>query len=94
MTGRDRSRAARGPGAGSLRTPLVGVFLSWLLLGHPITFGLVVGLVLVTGGSALVTRPAGSRRAGTSNGKLTTDNRPTEADGQFSIVGCRFSIFH
>jgi drug/metabolite transporter (DMT)-like permease len=39
-------------------TPLFGVFLSWLLLGDPVTVGLVAGLVLVAAGIALVNRPA------------------------------------
>ncbi|HEX9897940.1 MAG TPA: DMT family transporter [Candidatus Methylomirabilis sp.] len=39
-------------------TPLFGVFLSWLLLGDPITLPLVAGLVLVASGIALVNRTA------------------------------------
>jgi drug/metabolite transporter (DMT)-like permease len=35
-------------------TPIFGVLLSWLLLGDPITFALVAGLVLVTAGIAFV----------------------------------------
>jgi drug/metabolite transporter (DMT)-like permease len=34
------------------------VFLSWLLLGDPITLPFVAGLVLVAAGIALVNRPA------------------------------------
>jgi drug/metabolite transporter (DMT)-like permease len=39
-------------------TPLFGVFLSWLLLGDPITPPLLAGLLLVASGIALVNRPA------------------------------------
>jgi drug/metabolite transporter (DMT)-like permease len=44
-------------------TPLFGVFLSWLLLGDPITLPLLAGLGLVAGGIALVNRPASFQRA-------------------------------
>jgi drug/metabolite transporter (DMT)-like permease len=37
-------------------TPIFGVLLSWLLLGDPITRGLVVGVALVAVGIALVNR--------------------------------------
>jgi drug/metabolite transporter (DMT)-like permease len=33
------------------------VFLGWLLLGDPVTLGLIAGLVLVAVGIALVIRP-------------------------------------
>lgn len=39
-------------------TPLFGVFLSWLLLGDPITLPLLAGLVLVASGIAWVNRAA------------------------------------
>jgi len=39
-------------------TPIFGVFLSWLLLGDPITLPLFVGLALVAAGIAVVTRAA------------------------------------
>lgn len=44
-------------------TPLFGVLLSWLLLGDPITLPLIAGLLLVTGGIALVNRPAPVQRS-------------------------------
>ncbi len=47
-------------------TPISGVLLSRILLGDPITPGLVVGLVLVAAGIAVVNRP---RPAGTGNFK-------------------------
>lgn len=45
-------------------TPLFGVFLSWLLLGDPLTPPLLAGLVLVAAGIALVNRPPRSKVAG------------------------------
>ncbi len=39
-------------------TPIFGVFLSWLLLGDPITLPLFAGLALVASGIAVVTRAA------------------------------------
>jgi drug/metabolite transporter (DMT)-like permease len=39
-------------------TPIFGVFLSWLLLGDPITPPLIASLVLVAAGIAVVNRPA------------------------------------
>ena len=39
-------------------TPIFGVVLSWLLLGDPITRGLVAGVALVAAGIALVNRTA------------------------------------
>lgn len=45
-------------------TPLFGVFLSWLLLGDPLTLGLIAGLALVAAGIALVNRPARGGQAG------------------------------
>ncbi len=38
-------------------TPIFGVFLSWLLLGDPVTPPLVAGLILVTAGITVVNRP-------------------------------------
>jgi drug/metabolite transporter (DMT)-like permease len=43
-------------------TPLFGVFLSWLLLGDPLTPPLILGLALAAGGIALVNRPAKAGR--------------------------------
>jgi drug/metabolite transporter (DMT)-like permease len=43
-------------------TPLFGVLLSWLLLGDPITLPLIAGLLLVTGGIAIVNRPSPAGR--------------------------------
>ncbi|GAB4333515.1 MAG: DMT family transporter [Dehalococcoidia bacterium] len=37
--------------------PPIGVFLGWLLLGEPIGWGLIAGLVLVVGGVAMVQGP-------------------------------------
>lgn len=37
--------------------PPIGVFLGWLLLGEPIGWGLLAGLVLIVGGVALVQGP-------------------------------------
>jgi drug/metabolite transporter (DMT)-like permease len=46
----------------SFLTPIFGVFLSWLLLGDPITLPLFAGLAMVTAGLAVVNRPPPSRK--------------------------------
>jgi drug/metabolite transporter (DMT)-like permease len=45
-----------------LTTPLFGIFLTWWVLGEPLTVFLLAGAVLVAGGIGLALLPGGKSR--------------------------------